>query len=207
MNNPGGWSCALFDCLPPLDETALFADMYFLAAAYQPDDDTPPGNSFREFHEVLRFRPSSREAWRVSVSLPHLVGVEPSLRFIKYENVLRRNEVLARGVPFHIVDDITYEYLAAASGVSQLILKYLNKRPVTGEKDGGSGRFAVLSWDRQIVEEVGMDDSQTNKCLPGSGYSGKQNQSSRLRASGFVDNPGDFDHSRVCKRSGALYGS
>jgi hypothetical protein len=107
-------------------------------------------------------------------------------------------------VRLHIIFHASHERLSPATCVSELILKYIDQRTITGQKNSGYTRLAVGARDRQVIDEMGMHEAKPDERLSSSWYAGEQNETSSARASGIGDYCRDSIRCSISRRGRSL---
>jgi hypothetical protein len=115
VNVPLPPSRVVLDSPTPLDDTALLADVDFLARSNQSNHYTPLGYAVRELDEEFWLGPVGAS---VLVSDLYHFRIERSLCLVIDQHVFGRNPPVVAGIRFYVVLYVAYENATTAAGIS-----------------------------------------------------------------------------------------
>jgi hypothetical protein len=130
-----------------LDDTALLADVDFLARSNQSNHYTPLGYAVRELDEEFWLGLVVGGAAVLVSDLYHF-RIERPLCLVIDQYVLGRNPPVVAGIRFYVVLYVAYENATTAAGISQFVLQDLDKRTVAAQEDCWGCGLPVAAVDR-----------------------------------------------------------
>jgi hypothetical protein len=185
VDNPLLWVLAPFHRFAPLNQSAFFANVDFLAASDQTHHNTPSGDSFRKLNEMFRFGFGSG---LVDVFLRDSILIPGPLGFVEDKNVLGRNQVLPSRVFLNVILHVPDESFSVPSRSTELILQDLHKRTIPRQKNCRGSGFPICTGNRKVIQKMRMYKLEANKCLAGPGYASEKDQTAGFCLRSFLHN-------------------